>query len=252
MSSFLPKDFQGIQLTELQYKVGTYPLFHPLNATFPLGHIIAIVGPNGSGKSTLLRLLAGIRRPYSGEIRYLGTEKTTFNQHHFKQMLGYVPAVPALYPHLTVLENLRFVAALKKASHKNFLPQIQTILEQCALSDYQKVLFDKLSEGFKKRVVLASQLIHQPTILILDEPCAELDPLQRQQLWQLLAQLRQPERLIILSSHHPQEINTLCDEIYFLHQGKLEAIKSEQTFSQVFWQRASASTTKNSSGEQQA
>lgn len=240
MSDFLPRDFTGIQLVQLQVGTGTHPLFRELTAQFPQGGITALIGPNGSGKSTLLRIMAGLIRPRHGQVLYQGQ---AIDQHRSYQLqLGYVPAVPALYPHLTVVENFRICATLKKIPNQHHATAMTAALQQCELDPYQKVLFGKLSEGLKKRVMLASQLIHQPHILLLDEPCAELDPLQRQQLWTLLAKLSHPQRLIVLSSHHPQEIHNLCNKMYFFKQGKLTPISHEQAFSQLLWQRSTPTT----------
>jgi len=209
---------------DVHYKMGAYPLFSSLQATFSLGHIVGIVGANGSGKSTLLRIIAGLCSIQHGSI--------TTSIHS----LGFVPATPFLYPMLTVKENLMVVAQLKKIGAQNRLQAIEHALALCSLMEYQSILFNKLSDGLKKRACIASQLVHQPQLLILDEPCAKLDPHQRQQLWELLNTLRQPNRLILFSSHHPQEMSALCDEMYLLQAGKLEAAHKEN-FAQTLYQK---------------
>lgn len=207
----------ALQLIDIHYKVGAFSLFQSLNATFQPG-IIGLIGANGCGKTTLLKILSGICHPDNGKVMVFG--KDLYHSRK-KSSIGFVPAQPFLYPHLTVLENLFFAGLLRKMSRSQLQEQILTALTQCDLLSFQKVLFGKLSAGLKKRAALASMLIHQPTLFILDEPCAELDPEQRQAFWDLIMQLRQPSRLILFSSHHPQEMKPFCDQIVLLKQGKL-------------------------------
>ncbi len=215
-----------MQLIDIQYKMGAFPLFQSLNATFHSG-IIGIIGANGSGKSTLLLILSGLCKPDAGQILFEARDIYAYPS-SWKTKVGYVPATPHLYPFLTIEENIYFAAALRKISKETFQVGLQKVLAQCLLQGYEKVLFGKCSQGIKKRAMLAVALIHQPQILILDEPCAELDPLLRLQIWLLLQQLRSEGKTIIFSSHHPEEISAFCCQRYQLQQGKLKLISKQE------------------------
>lgn len=222
-----------MHLIDIDYKMGTHPLFFQLKANFISG-ITAIVGANGCGKSTLLRILAGICRPTNGKI--IINEQDLYQNLQLKKDIGYVPATPFLYPHLTLIENLTLCASVKKINKKTFKHVLPSILQQCNLFGYDEVLFGKLSDGLKKRSMIASQLIHQPRIMILDEPCAELDPFQRQHLWELFQQWQSMNRLIIFSSHHLQEVAKICNNMYQLSQGQLCLLPKPESISQIYWQ----------------
>ncbi|HRE30559.1 MAG TPA: ATP-binding cassette domain-containing protein [Candidatus Berkiella sp.] len=195
---------KGLQLNHLAFSMRGHTLFANLNARFALGHIVALAGPNGCGKSTLLRLLAGFNQPTHGEITFNG------NPLGFSE-IGFLPNIPSLYAHLTIEENFIWLCRLRQVPHHENV--IHALFEQ-------NKLFRQLSDGQKKRVQLLSSHLHQPKLIILDEPCSSLDPTQRQQLWALLKEWRQPNRLIFFSTHHVTEVASLCDEIVFLHQGQ--------------------------------
>ncbi|MCS5710045.1 ATP-binding cassette domain-containing protein [Candidatus Berkiella aquae] len=202
---------KGLQLNHLAFSMRGHTLFANLNARFALGHIVALAGPNGCGKSTLLRLLAGLNQPTQGEIAFNGSS-LRFSE------IGFLPNIPSLYPHLTVQENLIWLCRLRKVPH--YAKLIQALFEQHQLNELKNKLFRQLSDGQKKRVHLLSSALHQPKLFILDEPCSLLDPKQRQALWTLLKEWRQPNRLIFFSTHHVTEVTSFCDEIVFLHQGQ--------------------------------
>lgn len=202
---------KGLQLNHLAFSMRGHALFANLNARFALGHIVALAGPNGCGKSTLLRLLAGLNQPSYGDITFNGSPL------HFAE-IGFLPNIPSLYTHLSVVENFIWLSRLRKVP--NYMAVIHALFEQHQLTEIKNKLFRQLSDGQKKRIHLLSSCLHQPKLLILDEPCSLLDPEQRRQLWTLLKEWRQPNRLILLSTHHVTEVTSLCDEIVFLHQGQ--------------------------------
>lgn len=228
-----------IKLIHIHYHVGAFALFKSLNAHFQ-SKITAIIGANSSGKSTLLRLISGFSCPTAGQVLVNG--KDIYRHHDMKKNMGYVSAEPFLYPHLTVIENLKWVATLRNVTKQDFLTRSESLLQQSALMPYSKVLFGKLSSGIKKRVSLISQLLHHPLFLILDEPCSDLDPHQRSLLWGLLAQLSE-NHMIIFSSHHPQEITSLCDSILLLKEGQLKHYSKTEEFSQILLQPALSTLT---------
>jgi len=210
---------QMLNLVDIGYAIGGYPLFQNLTASFAPGCLHGLKGCNGTGKSTLVRILSGLLKPEQGHVLYL-KQDIYKNPFAIKSKLGFVPATPMLYPHLTIIENFKLIKKLRQLNTPNVLP-LPLILDQCELMGYQKVLFGKLSDGLKKRAGIAANLIHQPQVLILDEPCSALDPNQRAQLWHLLKQLIQPQRIILFSSHHTKEMHAIVDKVWVLAQGKL-------------------------------
>lgn len=219
-----------MQFSDVNYAIGSNPLFEKLNFTLSMGMIIGLVGMNGSGKSTLLKMMSGLCEPDSGSITF--DNHSLYSTRALQSQIGYVPSTPMLFPFLTVQENLLWISEQRKISavfHHD-------IIRQFGLVGYQKVLFGKLSDGLKKRVCVASAFLHQPNLVILDEPCAGLDPSQRQQLWETLNDYRSPSRLIIVSSHHPDELATFCDEIMLLSQGKLLNYPASRSFAKNLMQ----------------
>ena len=223
-----------MQLIDISYNMGASPLFTSLNAAFISG-LNGIVGKNGCGKSTLLRILSGILKPNKGQV-FVHEQDLYANHSRLSSQIGYVATKPFLYSHLTIKENLCFIAKLHNIINKDFAAHFDQIMQQCDIQAYQNVLFGHCSDGVKKRIMIASALVHRPNILILDEPCAELDPIQRQHLWALLNNLRKEDKTIIFSSHHPQEFTGLCSAVYQLQHGQLQAITHYEKMTQMWLQ----------------
>ncbi|MBS0288822.1 MAG: ABC transporter ATP-binding protein [Proteobacteria bacterium] len=207
-----------MEVIELSYKVGSTLFFENLNIRF-LGGITGIIGNNGCGKSTLLRILSGLCSPVHGKILIQGKDLYACPS-RLKHLIGYVPTSPHLYPYLTLVENLLVLCKIHKLSNTQ---KINEILQKCQLVNLQKALFAKCADGIKKRMMIGAALVHQPVILLLDEPCTNLDPDARRLLWQLLQSLAKQGTQIILTSHLHQEIAQYCDEIYLLQQGQLQS-----------------------------
>lgn len=207
---------KGLQLRDLTFAIRGHALFSNLNADFGVGKIIALAGANGCGKSTLLSILAGMNQPQHGSVRFNGHNLYTDN---LASRIGYLPNLPCLYPHLTVEENLEWLLTLQQCK----APKVKAFrfMEQHKIIDLKCRLFGKLSDGQKKRIHLLATLMHEPDLLILDEPCSLLDPAQRHDIWRLLASWCQPNKLIVFSTHHVSEVIDLCDDIIFLHDGSL-------------------------------
>lgn len=218
-----------MQFNDVNFTLGPISLFEKLNFSFPMGMIIGLIGMNGSGKSTLLKMMSGFCEPNSGNITFQNTN--LYANRILQSQIGYVPSHPMLFPFLTVYENMLWISELRNVSPK----KINNLIRQFELTGYQKILFGKLSDGLKKRVDIASAFLHQPNLLILDEPCAGLDPTQRQHIWNNLAAYRSVSRLIIISSHHPDELTTFCDKIYLLSQGTLVNYPFSPSFAQTLW-----------------
>lgn len=219
-----------MELIHINYSVGSNLLFDNLNFRFPLGNIISLIGMNGAGKSTLLRIIAGLCQPQKGQV--LLENNDLYKDRSLQSKIAYVPSTAFLFPFLTVVENFSWIAKLRQCHNE----AIASLLHQFELTAYADCLYANLSDGLRKRVGIASAFLHQPQILILDEPCAGLDPYQRQFIWHHLKNYRHPSRLILFSSHHPDELTTFCDEIYLLSQGQLLQYFPSPSLSHHLWQ----------------
>lgn len=182
------------------------------------GEVLGLLGPNGAGKSTLMQLCAGILAPSSGAVNVLG--KSPLRSPAIRSRIGYLSDTPMLYPGLTVLQQLQLAGKLYSLSPAYLGKRIDHILEQLALSDTRKKITDKLSKGMKQRLGLAQALLHQPDLLILDEPSNGLDPVQNKNFRSLINSLDNSVAVLI-STHNFNDIHALCSHVQLMHQGQL-------------------------------
>lgn len=189
-----------------------------INLQLRLGEVVGLLGVNGAGKSTTLRLLTGALAPTSGSVRVMGLDlhrQPLQAKHH----IGLLPESPPLYADLTVNENLNFAARLQGLSAPATITARERIKEQCGLADYGEKLVGKLSRGFGQRVGIAQAMIHQPAILVLDEPTVGLDPAQANALRELIKEVS-PGCGIILASHILLDMEQLCQRVIILNEGR--------------------------------
>lgn len=206
-----------IRFSEVSLRYRRAPEFALSDVTLSLtSGIIGLVGVNGAGKSSLLRLLLGSRRPTSGSITISGQEPNLFRRTHG---LGFIPEKPTFPPYLTVGE---FLAGLRSVVGAGKPGQFETMLaESFALFDLRNVRLSKLSLGQKRRVELAAALIGDPPLLLLDEPTNGLDPLAVAALRGAIAAYRRDGRLVVISSHHLDELQRIADRVVMLDRGRL-------------------------------
>lgn len=190
------------------------------------GEIVGFLGPNGAGKSTTMRILSGYMPPTSGTARVNGYD--VFQQSiELRRSVGYMPEMAPLYTEMRVKEYLNFRAELKGLSGKKLRSRVGEVMELCALSDMRRRLIGNLSKGYRQRVALADALVHQPPLLILDEPTNGLDPVQIRQVRELLRSLR-PAHTILLSTHILQEVEAVCDRVIMIHRGCIRAVDTPE------------------------
>lgn len=184
------------------------------------GEVLGIIGPNGAGKTTMISLLATINRPESGNIHILG-EDILKNPKKVRASLGYVPQENALYPMLTAYENLDFWAGIYGVDKKAKKEKIDQVLRLLRLDDRKNDKVRTFSGGMKKRLNIAAALLHDPGILIMDEPAAGVDILSRSTIAELILELKKSGRTIIITSHHVDDLEHICDRILVLREGNL-------------------------------
>jgi ABC-2 type transport system ATP-binding protein len=185
------------------------------------GETMGLLGPNGAGKTTIMRMITGYIPPSDGRV--IINDLDMFDQpNEVKKIIGYLPEQPPVYMDLTVNEYLEFAARIKKVKSSAIKAQIGLVAERCGIADKLGRLIGNLSKGYRQRVGLAQALVHDPDILILDEPTVGLDPLQIVEIRELVRQLGK-ERTVILSSHIMQEITTICQKVAIINRGHLVA-----------------------------
>ncbi len=182
------------------------------------GDILGLLGRNGAGKSTTLRLLAGVLRPDRGHVQLNG--ESLHMRHATRARIGFLPERPPLYPELRVDEYLRFAARLRGVPRPRLRQAVDDIIERCGLGARRKRLCGQLSKGYRQRVGIAQAAVHDPDVLLLDEPGNGLDPVQNQDIRALLKELA-TSRAIVLSSHVLPDIEALCNRVLLLRQGRV-------------------------------
>ena len=193
------------------------------------GECIGLLGLNGAGKSTLLRMLACLLTPTSGTITVDGVD-VTGDSEVVRRKIGYLPEEPPLYTEMTVEAFLEFVARLRKVPENLVKNRVATVVAQCQIGDKLDSRIETLSYGYKKRVGIAQAIVHQPPLVILDEPVAGLDPAQIVEMREMVKGLR-GSHTVILSSHILTEISQTCDRLLIMHQGKVVASGTEEELS---------------------
>ena len=188
------------------------------------GEIVGFLGPNGAGKTTTMRVLTCFLPPTEGGAQVAGYDVTTHAM-EVKKRIGYLPESPPLYPDMEVVEYLSFVARLKGIPSANVADRVKEVSKRCAIADVQTKLTGKLSKGYRQRVGLAQAIIHNPDVLILDEPTAGLDPKQILETRQLIRSLA-GDHTIILSTHILPEVEQTCQKVIIINKGRLVATDS--------------------------
>jgi ABC-2 type transport system ATP-binding protein len=188
----------------------------------PSGTILGLIGPSGSGKTTTIRLLTGALKPTSGEVQVLGEEPRNFRR-ETRQRIGYMPQSFTLYPDLTVRENVDFIGALFGMLFYSRRRRTREILEVVDLWSVRDRRAGRLSGGMQRRLELAGALVHEPTLLFLDEPTAGIDPMLRSRVWDELHRLRDAGRTLIVTTQYVNEAES-CDHVALIAEGKLVAL----------------------------
>ncbi|MBV9625701.1 MAG: ATP-binding cassette domain-containing protein [Acidobacteria bacterium] len=195
-----------------------------ISFTVEKGQIVGFLGPNGAGKTTTMRMLTCFLPPSSGSATVAGFDVLE-QPLEVKRRIGYLPETPPLYPEMATAEYLQFVGRLKGLSGTELQSRIDFVCERCAISDVKKKLLGRLSKGYRQRVGLAQAIIHNPDVLIFDEPTAGLDPKQINETRDLIKGLA-GNHTIVLSTHILPEVEQTCEQVIIINKGKLVATDS--------------------------
>ena len=193
----------------------------------PEGEIFGFVGPNGAGKTTTLRILAALLEPTSGSA-FIGGADVSKEPERVHSRLGYMPDFFGVYDQLTVGEYLDFYASCYRQPRQRRKVVVDNLLELVDLADRRNQSVDTLSRGLKQRVCLARVLVHDPAVLLLDEPASGLDPRARVEMREILKELRSMGKTIVISSHILPELTELCSMIGIIDQGRMRAVGAVQ------------------------
>jgi ABC-2 type transport system ATP-binding protein len=211
-----------IEVQNLTKRYGRVTAVDDVSFRAEKGEILGFLGPNGAGKTTTMRIVTGYMPASSGKAIVAGFD--VFDQAiDAKRRTGYLPETPPLYPEMTVREYLMFVARIKGVAPKAQRAQVDTSMEKARVADMANRHCGKLSKGYRQRVGLAQAILHNPEVLILDEPTAGLDPKQIMETRDLIKSLR-GDHTIVLSTHILPEVAQTCDRVVIINKGKVVAV----------------------------
>lgn len=212
-----------IKVENLTKKYGELAAIDGVSFEMQEGEVIGVLGPNGAGKTTLLRILVMFLEPTSGKVEIDNLDLSNpLYQQEIKSKIGYLPENAPLYEDMTVWEYLSFTGKMQGIKKNNLNEKILSVLEKCGLKDKQNIEISILSKGYRQRVGIAQALIHDPKIVILDEPTTGLDPNQRIEIRDLIKEIGK-SKTVILSSHVLSEVQATCSRILIMNKGKIVA-----------------------------
>jgi len=209
-----------IELQNISKLYGSQKVLDQINLSINKGEITGLLGPNGAGKSTLMKIISCFLPPTEGKATVYGFDVME-NPIEVKSRIGYLPEHNPLYPEMYVREYLQYVAGIYKMKG-DLKAGIDEIVEMTGLTLEQNKKIGALSKGYRQRVGLAQSLIHNPDVLILDEPTTGLDPNQLVEIRELIKKIGK-EKTVLLSTHIMQEVEAICDRVLIIHKGKLIA-----------------------------
>jgi ABC-2 type transport system ATP-binding protein len=210
-----------ISVQHLTKKYGSFTAVNDISFEVEKGEIVGFLGPNGAGKSTTMKILTGYLPPTSGRATIAGFD--VFNESiEARRRIGYLPENTPLYTDMKVGEYLRYRAALKGVPMSKVRERVGDVLDLCQIADREKQLIGSLSKGYRQRVGLADALVHDPDLLILDEPTIGLDPNQIRTVRELIKNLAQ-KRTVLISTHILPEVEIMCSRVIVIHKGQIRA-----------------------------
>ncbi|MEY5019310.1 MAG: hypothetical protein RLZ22_398 [Verrucomicrobiota bacterium] len=210
-----------IQVNQLTKRYARHEAVRGIDFSVERGEIVGFLGPNGAGKTTTLRMLTGYLPPTSGTATVAGFD-VFHDSIEARKRIGYMPENVPLYDDMRVREYLRFRAGIKGLEGKELRHRVGEVIELCGLQSVRRKMIKTLSKGFRQRVGLADALVHDPELLILDEPTNGLDPNQIRQIRELIKQLGK-SHTVLLSTHILHEVEMTCNRVIIIDQGKIKA-----------------------------
>ena len=207
----------SLEIKKINKKYGDQDALIDVSFSLKKGDIVGFLGPNGAGKTTLMKIITSILKPDSGDITINGYD-TQKNEISTKKQIGYLAENNPLYKDMLVTEYLDFIASLYEIENKK--DKVKEIIKKTGLESEIKKKIEELSKGYKQRVGIAAALVHDPNVLILDEPTTGLDPNQLIEIRKLIQEIGQ-EKIVLLSTHILQEIPKICNHIIIINKGRI-------------------------------
>ncbi|HVN88134.1 MAG TPA: ATP-binding cassette domain-containing protein [Candidatus Binatia bacterium] len=227
-----------IEVRNLTKRYGDITAVSDVSFTAQTGQILGFLGPNGAGKTTTMRIITGFLPATSGTVKVAGFD--IFDEsYEVRKRIGYLPENPPLYNDMSVTTYLQFVARIKGIGTRELSEALDRALQVCGLTEVSNRLLGHLSKGYRQRVGLAQALIHNPTVLVLDEPTIGLDPRQIIDIRTLIRELAR-DRTVILSTHILPEVSQLCEKVVIINagrvvlEGSIEDLTRDASLEQVF------------------
>ena len=209
-----------LYINDLTKNYGSFTAVNHLSLHIPEGDLFGFVGPNGAGKTTTIRIVCGLLRASGGSVR-IGNTSAAVGSKEMKRLIGYVPDFFGVYDNLKVREYMDLYGSMYGMHSRDIARLTDDLLELVNLSDKKEVYVDTLSRGMKQRLCVARALLHNPSLLILDEPSSGLDPRARVEMKELLKNLHSMGKTIIISSHILSELSEMCNSIGIMNRGQL-------------------------------
>ena len=220
-----------IELKNITKYYGNFPAVTDISFKIERGEIVGLLGPNGAGKSTTMKMITGYMPPTSGELT-IDNYDIVQESIEARKKIGYLPETVPLYTDMTVYSYIEFMGKLRGINSKNIKSKVDNVIDICKLGDYRYSLISKLSKGYRQRVGIAQAIIHEPEVLILDEPTIGIDPNQVVETRQLIKNLS-GEHTLVLSSHILPEVSTICERVLIINEGEIAASDTIENLSSI-------------------
>ena len=208
-----------ININNLSKQIGHTKILDNISFQINDGEILGFLGPNGAGKSSTMKIITGFWKPTEGQVK-IGELDVVKNSLQTKEKIGYLPETVPLYDEMRVFEYLRFIAEIRGIAKEKIKDKIKAVITDCGLEKVIKKPIEELSKGYRQRVGLAQAIIHEPEILILDEPTTGLDPNQIVEIRNLIKKLGQ-NKTVIFSTHILSEVEATCDRVVIINNGTI-------------------------------
>jgi len=216
----------AIQVQALCKRFGDFNAVSNVSFAIARGEILGFLGPNGAGKSTVIRMLCGLLRPTSGQITVDGID-VAHDPDAVRQRIGYMSQKFSLYNDLSVLENLQFFGGVYGVDRRLIDERIHGALQMAGLNEHADALVQALAGGWKQRLALGCAILHQPKVLVLDEPTSGVDPLSRRRFWDLIHKLSADGVTVLVSTHHMDEAE-YCNRVALINRGSIVALDTPE------------------------
>ena len=219
-----------IQVRDLTHYYGPHLAVQDVNFGVKKGEVVGFLGPNGAGKTTTMRIITGFMPPTRGRVT-LADFDVVEQSLEVRRRVGYLPETVPLYTEMPVSGYLKYMGTLRGMKSRLIKNRISEVIDICQLGDYRKTIIGKLSKGFRQRVGIAQAILHEPEVLVLDEPTIGIDPIQVVETRRLIQDLGK-QQTVVLSSHILPEVSMICSRVLIIHQGRIVAEDTPQNLAQ--------------------